>query len=259
MMKDVLQSTLRNFLVLLLLLSFFKSTSACQTFSDDQLILMGKTASDGFDFPKAAVYLFAYMQRNPPLMASHPDFAKQVQDAYQNAIDQVNWAFQERDQLKVKLAKAQSDTGLGMTTSGIKRKPPQLNIPEDSGKSPSPKGAKYVAPKGAIVGAMVATNPIGGTWKYKMTSKVANDSHEGFLKLSLDGTLVKGSISTWDRSAGTLQGTFSGDTLEMERDTGLATIQHYRMSKEGDDRMTGVFWNTGKSLDSGTIEMVRVK
>jgi hypothetical protein len=255
MMKGLLQSTLWNFLVLLLFVSFFESTSACQTLSDDQLIRMGKAASDGYDFPRAAVYLYAYMQRNPPLMASHPDFAKQVLDVYQNAMNEVKWAFQERDQLKVQLAKAQSESEVGMTTSGLTRQPPPLNIPEDSGKSARPKGA-YI---GAVKGAMVATNPIGGAWKYKTTSKVANDSHEGFLKLSLDGTLVKGSISTWDKSAGTLQGTFSGDTLEMERDTGLATIQHYRLSKQGDDRMTGVFWNTGKYSDSGAIEMVRVK
>lgn len=91
-----------------------------------------------------------------------------------------------------------------------------------------------------------------------MTSSVAQNSHEGFLKLSLAGTAVSGSMSTWDNTKGAVQGTFSGDTLELERDTGLDTIQHFKLIKQG-DRMTGSFQNTGKYEDSGNIEMVRLQ
>jgi hypothetical protein len=222
----------------------------CQSLTDAQLIKMGKSAYDHWDYPQASVYLFAYIQRNPPSMANNVEFAKQVQDAYQHSIDAVNQGLKERDQLRTQLAQARSESGVGMTTAGITIPPPPLNIPPEAG---NPKRI----PKGAFVGAMVA-NPVGGAWKYRMISNVAHDSHEGFMKLSLAGSSVTGSMSTWDKSQESVRGTLSGGTVELERDTGVGTIQHYKLAIEG-DRMNGEFWNTGQYPDSGSIEMVRVR
>jgi hypothetical protein len=125
--------------------------------------------------------------------------------------------------------------------------PPRIDIPKEPGK-PSPKAMAMTE--------VAIPKTVGGGWKYKMTSNVAQDSHEGFLKISQKGTSVIGSISTWDNTSGRVQGTFIENTLELERDTGLDTVQHYRLTMQG-DKMTGVFWNTGKYQDSGTIEIFR--
>jgi hypothetical protein len=249
-MKHSLSSAFGRVCLLLLLPVLVCSRSECQIYSDDQLVQMGTDKLKSSDFPMASVYLFAYIQRNPQLMSAHPKFAKEVQVGYQYALDQVNQTIKERDQLKGQLAQARAEAdGKGMTQAEIRQPPPRIEIPQSSSSPMS--GAKSVA-------IATLSNTIGGSWKYKMTSSVAQDSHEGFLKLSLAGTAVSGSMSTWDNTNGAVQGTFSGNTLEFERDTGLDTIQHFKLIKQ-DDRYMGSFWNTGKYEDSGNIEMVRVQ
>jgi hypothetical protein len=249
-MKHSLSKAFGRVCLLLLLPVLVCSRSECQIYSDDQLVQMGNAKLQGYDFPMASVYLFAYIQRNPQLMSTHPDFAKDVQKGYQYALDQVNQTTRERDQLKGQLAQARAQAdGKGMSQQEIRERPPQIVIPQSS---PSPMNG----PKRAMVAKLADT--IGGSWKYKMTSSVAHDSHEGSLELSLAGTAVSGSMSTWDNTKGAVQGTFSGDTLEFERDTGLDTIQHFKLIKQ-DGRYMGSFWNTGKYEDAGNIEMDRVQ
>jgi len=250
MMKLSFSRAFGRVCLLLLLPVLVCSRSECQIFSDDQLVQMGNDKLRSSDFPMASVYLFAYIQRNPQLMSTHPKFAKEVQVGYQYALDQVIQTIKDRDQLKGQLAQARAEAdGKGMSQAEIRQQPPRIEIPQSS---PSP----ISGPKGAAIATLA--NTIGGSWKYKMTSSVAHDSHEGSLELSLAGTAVSGSMSTWDNTKGAVQGTFSGDTLGFERDTGLGTIQHFKLIKQ-DDRMMGSFWNTGKYEDTGNIEMVRVQ
>ena len=250
MTKQSLSRAFGRVCFLLLLPVLVCSRSECQILSDDQLVQRGNDKLQSSDFPRAAVYLFAYMQRNPQLMSTYPKFAQEVQDGYEYAINQVIQTIKERDQLKVALANARAESsGTGMSQSEIRQPPPRIEIPQSSTSPMSGSKRAAIAP---------LANTIRGSWKYKMTSSVAQDSHEGLLKLSLAGTAVSGSMSTWDNTKGAVQGTFSGGTLELERDTGLNSIQHFKLIKKG-DRMMGSFWNTGKYEDSGNIEMVRVQ
>ena len=58
---------------------------------------------------------------------------------------------------------------------------------------------------------------------------------------------------TPDHSSGGVTGTFDGTTLLLSRDTGLETIQRYRLTVTG-DRFTGTYVNEGKYQDRGTFE-----
>lgn len=93
-----------------------------------------------------------------------------------------------------------------------------------------------------------------GQWKYKLVGSGAN--WEGSFTLAVKGTSVTGTIETFDSSKGALKGTLNGDTLELSRDTGLGTIQHYRFRGTG-NVLKGTYWNEGSYGDSGTIEISR--
>ena len=91
-----------------------------------------------------------------------------------------------------------------------------------------------------------------------MKSNVSGNTHTGAMILTQDGSLVSGILEkTFDNSKTGLKGTLLGNTLELVRDTGLDTIQTYRLSKSSDNQMTGMFENVGKYPDSGSIELQR--
>jgi hypothetical protein len=88
-----------------------------------------------------------------------------------------------------------------------------------------------------------------------MHSTVSNNNYEGTLNLSDRGSFLTGLISA-GAASGAVKGIFSDGTLELSRDTGADTIQHYRLVIKG-NIMTGTFWNTGKYADSGTVALER--
>jgi hypothetical protein len=49
----------------------------------------------------------------------------------------------------------------------------------------------------------------------------------------------------------------SGNTLELTRDTGLDTMQTYRLTKSENDKLIGTFENVGKYPDNGSMELSR--
>ena len=99
---------------------------------------------------------------------------------------------------------------------------------------------------------------VTGSWNYSMKSNVSGNTHTGAMILTQDGSLVSGILEkTFDNSKTGLKGTLLGNTLELVRDTGLDTIQTYRLSKSSDNQMTGMFENVGKYPDSGSIELQR--
>jgi hypothetical protein len=119
--------------LLLLALSislYSRAAGPPRTFTDEELFDMGLSAYNEHAWVNAAVYLYAYVQRNPRAL-SDPTHAQQVETAYGYCVRQINQAVSERDQLKAQLdALSQPGTGLGRTTSGITVPPPALNKPQ---------------------------------------------------------------------------------------------------------------------------------
>lgn len=72
------------------------------------------------------------------------------------------------------------------------------------------------------------------------------------MTLQHSGTTVTGTLVTTDNSGSRVKGRLDGTTLTLSRDTGLDTVQHYKVTVEG-TRFTGTFWNVGKYPDSGTF------
>lgn len=124
-MNTYYQSTFKRclavaFSVFLILLCY--SPVESQVYSDDQLLNYGIQSYDQFDYSKAALYLFAYIQRQPDAMTQNQEFAQSVQKAYsysQRALD---------SQLQSK-ASSESQPGIGRTTSGLTEAPPELKRP----------------------------------------------------------------------------------------------------------------------------------
>jgi len=201
---------------------------------------MGHNAYKARDYVDAAVYLYAYIQTTPQLSSSDPGHLAQVQTAYDFSVQQARQAVVDRDNLRLQLA-SQPHDGVGSTVSGITIAPPPLDPPR----------------RGAVMGAVfVNPNPIAGVWKYEMTSNEGGGVHQGTLTLSVQKSAVRGEIDTWDNSSKTVTGNWSNGVLELTRDTGLETVQHYTITVEGGTGK-GTFQNTGRYHDSGTIVLTR--
>lgn len=96
-----------------------------------------------------------------------------------------------------------------------------------------------------------AAPSVTGTWNVTFAGATQTT-----LVLRQTGNRVTGTLRTPDNSRGEVSGTFDGTTLLLSRDTGLETIQRYRLTVSG-DRFTGTFANEGKYPDSGTFAGVR--
>jgi hypothetical protein len=105
------------------------SRAETQVYSEDDLVRIGNDVYMKGDYIGASLFLFAYIQKNPALMTSNPDFANQVQRNYQYSLDQVRKAWSERDQLRAQVRQP-AGSGIGSTSSGLTQAPPPpLKIP----------------------------------------------------------------------------------------------------------------------------------
>lgn len=77
-------------------------------------------------------------------------------------------------------------------------------------------------------------------------------STQASLSLQQSGDHVSGSMKTPDGTAGGVLGTVVGNELTLSRDTGVETIQKYRVRVSG-DRFDGSFWNEGRYPDQGSF------
>jgi hypothetical protein len=120
-----------RFLALGLVMLFAPLSHAqTQVYTTDDLVRIGNDVYQKGDYIGASLFLFAYIQKNPALMTSNPDWAKQVQRNYQYSLDQARKAWNERDQLQAQARQAAARQGLGSTSSGLTQAPPPpLNIP----------------------------------------------------------------------------------------------------------------------------------
>lgn len=76
------------------------------------------------------------------------------------------------------------------------------------------------------------------------------------MTLQQSGDNITGTLKTTDGSRNQVVGKLVGKTLTLNRDTGLDTVQHYRVTVER-DRFTGTFWNEGKYPGNGTFTGTR--
>jgi hypothetical protein len=63
---------------------------------------------------------------------------------------------------------------------------------------------------------------------------------------------VTGTLDPKDGTKPQVQGRLEGRTLILSRETGVETMQHYRVIVEG-DRFSGTFNNVGKYPDEGSF------
>ena len=63
-------------------------------------------------------------------------------------------------------------------------------------------------------------------------------------------------MDTWDNSARAFSGSWNNGVLEVVRDTGLETVQKFKISIKGSTG-EGSFRNDGRYPDSGTIVINR--
>lgn len=108
------------FLFITLSLSGAAALSAQPIYSDDELVEMGHESYYRNDYTRAAMYLYAYIQRDPPLM-SDPDHAGQVQEALAYSLGS-------------RVAGTKGDDGSG--TSGKPIPKPKLNKPKKTSVAP---------------------------------------------------------------------------------------------------------------------------
>lgn len=106
-------------------------TAAAQNMSNDALYANGYKEYTAHDWPYAAVYLFAYIQRNPTAFADDPGFKTEVVAAYNHSIQALNKQVSDlrscRDQVASLTKKAED--GVASITQGLETTPPPLRAP----------------------------------------------------------------------------------------------------------------------------------
>src|SRR6266851_7723019 len=131
---QVLATTL---LLLLLSVSLLSYPASPQTYTDEDLFEKGFSSYNNRAWLDAAVYLYAYVQRAPQAL-SDSAHAKQVSEAYNYCLEQIKWAFTERDRFGAQLD-AQAATGVGRSTQGLTLPPPALDKPAAKARTPEAK------------------------------------------------------------------------------------------------------------------------
>jgi len=230
-------------LLMLILAEVAPFCSQAQNYSSDQLFKMGQDAYRGYNFVDAAVYLYAYMQTKPDLATTNPPHAAEVQKAYEYSVDKVRRAITERDDLRKQLARVSRDDNTGSTTAGLEMPPPPLHAPQDQAGRNRFAATEFV-------------NTVAGVWKYEMVSEAGGGVHRGTLTISLRKSDVSGEMETWDNSARVITGSWVNGVLELRRDTGLETVQYFKIGVKGNSGQ-GSFKNDGRYPDYGTITISR--
>ncbi len=94
---------------------------------------------------------------------------------------------------------------------------------------------------------------VSGIWEYDAESQVSGAKCTNRLRLTMDGPSVIGVFDTCDHTGSGVEGTFQNNILEFSRNTGLATVQQFKLTKVNANQFSGRFWNEGEILDAGTI------
>jgi hypothetical protein len=95
---------------------------------------------------------------------------------------------------------------------------------------------------------------LSGAWNYTMSSEQGGGVHQGTITLSQSGQKVTGTMTQFDQTGTTVDGSFNNNTLTMTRDTGLNTIQTYSLTRSGNN-LSGTFRNVGQYPDTGSFRI----
>ncbi len=131
--------------------------------------------------------------------------------------------------------------------------PPITNTPV-SPTAPTPNPGHSVPPTAL---PSPSEYSVSGIWEYTAESQVSGTKCTNRLRLTMDGPSVIGVFDTCDHTGSGVEGTFQDNILEFSRNTGLATVQQFRLTKVNDNRFSGRFWNDGQIPDAGTIVIQR--
>ncbi len=125
-----------------------------------------------------------------------------------------------------------------LNTLSVSTKEPTKNPNQVGGSTVLPPPSKY---------------SVSGIWEYDAESQVSGAKCTNRLRLTMDGPAVIGVFDTCDHTGSGVEGTFQNNILEFSRNTGLATVQQFKLTKVNANQFSGRFWNEGKILDAGTI------
>jgi hypothetical protein len=101
--------------------------------------------------------------------------------------------------------------------------------------------------RGAFTGSRPGQPELSGVWTVTFEPGARTT-----LTLSQAGDQVSGILEVTDGSRREVTGRLEGRTLVLRRDTGLETVQHYRVTVER-GRFSGTFWNEGKYPGKGSF------
>jgi hypothetical protein len=125
--------------------------------SDQQLFEFGKQALDQNRFTEAAMFLFAYLQRNPPVVEQNPGHSMQVNDAISYAKEKVDAAFGRVSMLEQENRDLKSRLGIpASNVSGLERRP-RLDPPGPAPQTSYP----MVCRGGGLMRFMLMTSGFG--------------------------------------------------------------------------------------------------
>jgi hypothetical protein len=189
-------------LVITLLLFGNVTFSAMPVLTNDQLLEEGIRCYHQSDYDRAAMYLYAYIQRNPPLLKSNPEHAEQVEDA-------LSWSLGNR------VAQAKGDDGYPKPipkpkltpAAGFTPPPPPWRTEGLTGVWKSQHGITYyIRQKGNMVWWYAESADGGRTWAHVFHGTMSGDRLRGrFADIPKGELQNSGSLEIKKESAGYLK------------------------------------------------------
>jgi hypothetical protein len=229
----------------------FTSQSVSQILSDDKLYEVGYNELQNRNWTKAGAYLFAFIQRNPVDFVKDKVYAKQVAEAFDASLKNVEKNFSDmRNEIASKDA----------IIADLKR---QLKIPTSSSSAITVEPPIPTLKKPKVSGAKTTSSmiirqekPLEGEWQATLTSSTGTVFY-GSLLIALNADLVSGTLTMSDNTGTKVTGMFDGRNFILLRNTGRNTMQTYTLTKIDQDHYSGTYKNDGNSVDNGKIEISR--
>ncbi len=105
--------------------------------------------------------------------------------------------------------------------------------------------------KGRFSGNRASIPDVAGTW-----SVTFDPGARTTMTLKQEGDTVTGTLEPSDGSRRQVEGRISGRIMNLSRETGLETMQYYRVTIDG-NRFSGTYWNEGKYPGKGAFTGMR--
>lgn len=241
---------------------------AAQTLTESELYRAAYDANARKDYLTSAIYLFAYIQRSPTDLANDATRSASIRASYDYAVRTTNDALKRGEadhaqvaQLQAQIKSLSSQPGIGSSSQGLSTPPPPAP-PLPPPRTPPARGTAATGMRANVAVLAARTISMDGTWTMTLHSAVSGKSYAAQLQLeagagAFTGTVRIGGEGTW--AVRGIDGAV-GDSIDLVRDTGRETIQHFRISRGIAGVAAGVggrFWNVGRFADSGSVVLRR--